>query len=65
MKDGTMVHNIPQIALLSITTKKLFSDRIKESYKTDKNAVRILEIGKANFIKAYGLLLFYGKVYIP
>jgi len=65
MEDGTMVHNIPQIASLSITAEEPFSDRIKESYKTDKNAVRILETGEANFTKAHGLLLFYGKVYIP
>jgi len=60
-----MVHNISQIASLNITAEKLFSDRIKEFYKTDKNAVKILEIGEANFTKAYGFLLFYKKVYIP
>jgi len=59
-----MVYNISQIASLNITTKESFSDKIKESYKIDKNAIRILEIDKANFTKAYGLLLFYRKVYI-
>jgi len=65
MENGTMVHNIPQIASLSITAEEPFSNRIKEFYKTDKNAVRILETSKANFTKAHSLLLFYGKVYIP
>jgi len=65
MENSTMVHNIPQIASLSITAEKPFSNKIKESYKIDKNAVRILETSEANFTKAHSFLLFYGKIYIP
>jgi len=64
MKNDTMVYNILQIVLLNIIIKKLFSNRIKKFYKTDKNMVKILKINKINFIKVYNFLLFYGKIYI-
>ena len=44
--------------------KKLFSNKIKKSYKINKNTIKILKINEANFIKVYNLLLFYGKIYI-
>jgi len=44
--------------------KKLFSNRIKKFYKINKNAIKILKINEANFIKAYNLLLSYKKIYI-
>jgi len=64
IKNNIIVYNILQIALLSIIMKKLFSNKIKESYKINKNAIKILKIGKMNFIKIYNFLLFYKKVYI-
>jgi len=44
--------------------KKLFLNKIKKFYKINKNAIKILKINKANFIKIYSFLLFYRKVYI-
>jgi len=64
MKNSIIIYNISQIALLNIITKKLFSNKIKKFYKINKNAIKILEINKANFIKIYNFLLFYGKIYI-
>jgi len=64
MENSIIIYNISQIALLSITIKKLFLNKIKKFYKIDKNTVKILKINKINFIKIYSFLLFYGKVYI-
>ena len=64
MKNSIIVYNIPQITSLNIIIKKLFLNRIKKSYKINKNAIKILKINKINFIKVNSLLLFYGKVYI-
>ena len=64
MENNIIIYNISQIALLNITTKKLFLNKIKKFYKTNKNAIKILKINKANFIKANSLLLFYRKIYI-
>jgi len=44
--------------------KKLFLNKIKKSYKTNKNTIKILKISETNFIKVYNFLLFYKKVYI-
>jgi len=44
--------------------KELFSNKIKKSYKINKNTIKILKINKANFIKVYNFLLFYKKNYI-
>ena len=65
MKNNIIIYNISQIISLNIITKKLFFNKIKKSYKTNKNIIKILEINKTNFIKVYSLLLFYKKVYIP
>jgi len=64
MKNSIIVYKIPQITSLNIIIKKLFLNRIKKSYKINKNAIKILKINKINFIKVNSLLLFYGKVYI-
>jgi len=64
IKNNIIIYNILQIISLSITTKKLFSNKIKKFYKINKNIIKILKINKANFIKIYSLLLFYKKVYI-
>jgi len=64
MKNNIIIYNILQITLLSITIKKLFSNKIKKFYKINKNAIKILKINKANFIKIYNFLLFYKKIYI-
>jgi len=64
IKNNIIIYNISQITLLNIITKKLFLNKIKFFYKTDKNAIKILKINKANFIKIYSLLLFYKKIYI-
>ena len=53
-----------QIILLNIIIKKLFLNKIKKSYKTNKNTIKILKINKVNFIKVYSFLLFYKKIYI-
>ena len=44
--------------------KKLSSNKIKKSYKINKNTVKILKINKINFIKMNNFLLFYKKIYI-
>ena len=59
-----IIYNILQIISLSIIIKKSFLNKIKKFYKTNKNAIKILKINKANFIKANSLLLFYRKIYI-
>jgi len=64
MKNSMIIYNILQIVSLSIMTKKLFLNKIKKFYKINKNAIKILKISKANFIKAYNFLLFYEKIYI-
>ena len=64
MKNNIIIYNILQIILLSIITKKLFSNKIKKSYKINKNTIKILKINKTNFTKVYSLLLFYKKIYI-
>ena len=64
MKNGIIIYNISQIASLNIITKKLFLNKIKKSYKINKNVIKILKINKINFIKIYNLLLFYRKIYI-
>ena len=64
MKNNIIIYNISQITLLNIITKKLFLNKIKKFYKINKNAIKILKISKANFIKVNSLLLFYKKIYI-
>ena len=64
MENNIIIYNILQIVLLNIITKKLFSNKIKKSYKINKNIIKILKINKANFIKIYSFLLFYEKIYI-
>jgi len=64
MKNDMIIYNILQIISLSIIMKKLFFNKIKEFYKINKNAVKILKINKANFIKINSFLLFYKKIYI-
>ena len=65
LEDGTMVHNIPQVGAVTIKVTEPYADRIKKSYKTDANAKRILQKPEQNFTTVDGLILFYGKVYIP
>jgi len=64
MENNIIIYNISQIALLNITTKKLFLNKIKKFYKINKNTIKILKINKVNFIKIYSFLLFYRKIYI-
>ena len=64
MKNNIIVYNISQITLLNITTKKLFSNKIKKFYKINKNVIKILKTNKTNFTKVYNFLLFYRKIYI-
>ena len=64
MENSMIIYNILQITSLSIIMKKLFSNKIKKFYKINKNAVKILKINEANFIKIYNFLLFYKKIYI-
>ena len=64
MKNNIIVYNISQIILVSIIMKKLFLNKIKEFYKINKKAIKILKINKINFIKIHNLLLFYRKIYI-
>ena len=64
MKNNIIIYNILQIISLNITAEKLFLNKIKKSYKINKNIVKILKINKANFIKVNNLLLFYRKIYI-
>jgi len=64
MKNNIIIYSILQIILLNIIIKKLFFNKIKKSYKIDKNIIKILKINKVNFTKAYSFLLFYRKVYI-
>ena len=64
MKNNIIIYNISQIILLNIIIKKLFLNKIKKSYKINKNVIKILKINKINFIKIYNLLLFYKKIYI-
>ena len=60
-----MVYNIPQVGAVTIKVIEPYADRIKKSYKIDSNAKRILQKLEQNFTTVDGLILFYGKVYIP
>jgi len=60
-----MVYNIPQVGAVTIKVIEPYADRIKKSYKIDANAKRILQKLEQNFTTVDGLILFYGKVYIP
>ena len=65
LEDGTLVHNIPQVEAITIKVTEPYANRIKKSYKTNTNAKRILQKPKQNFTTVNGLILFYGKIYIP
>jgi len=60
-----MVYNISQVGAVTIKVTEPYANRIKKSYKIDANAKRILQKPEQNFTTVDGLILFYGKVYIP
>jgi len=65
LEDETIIHNIPQVRAITIKITEPYANRIKKSYKTNANAKRILQKPEQNFTTINGLILFYGKVYIP